>query len=59
MEQPLAGEPGGQQVLVLGDEVLDDLLLQSPSLEKQQQTLSCHTAHGLTRTLMKTVADPG
>lgn len=59
MEQPLAGEPGGQQVFVTGDEVLNGLLLQSPSLEKQQQTLSCHTAHRLTHTRMKTVADPG
>lgn len=27
LEQPLVGEPGRQQVLVLGDEVLNDLLL--------------------------------
>lgn len=50
MEQLLAGEPGRQQVLVLGDEVLDDLLLQPPSLEKHQQVLCFHTAHGLTHT---------
>lgn len=47
MEQSLAGEPGCQQVLVLGNEVLDDLLLQPSNLEKQQQALSFHTAHGL------------
>lgn len=47
MEQPLAGEPGCQQVLVLGNEVLNGLLLQPSSLEKHQQALSFHTANGL------------
>lgn len=47
MEEPLASQPGRQQVLVLGDEVLNDLLLQASSLEKHQQAFSFHTANGL------------
>ena len=55
MEEPLAGESGCQQVLVLGDEVLNDLLLQPSSLEKHQQALSFHTANGLYSQAMKTL----
>lgn len=39
MEQLLAGEPRCQQVLVLGDEVIDDVLLQTPGLWKNQGQL--------------------
>jgi hypothetical protein len=44
MEQLLAGESGCQQILVLGDEIINDLLLQPSSLEKNQkekQNSSC------------------
>lgn len=39
MEQLLAGEPGCQQILVLGDKVINDLFLHTSGLEKNQETV--------------------
>lgn len=62
MEQLLAGEPGCHQILILGDEVINDLFLHTTGLEKNQELICIPFSHGkwalLTR-LNKNVADPG
>lgn len=47
MEELLAGEPGCQQILVLGDEVVDDLFLHTSGLQKNQETVDFYTPFAL------------
>lgn len=57
MEQLLAGEPGCQQILVLGDKVINDLSLHTSGLEKNQETVDSYSVFslrvGLTYSLIK------
>lgn len=57
MEQLLAGEPGCQQILVLGDKVINDLPLRTSGLEKNQETVDSYSVFslrmGLTYSLIK------
>lgn len=63
LEQLLAGEPGCQQILVLGDEVVNDLFLQTSCLQKNQGRVDFYSVFslqmGFTYTLNKNVAEPG
>lgn len=47
MEELLAGEPGCQQILVLGDEVVDDLFLHTSGLQKNQETVDFYNLFAL------------
>lgn len=47
MEQLLAGEPGCQQILVLGDKVINDLFLHTSGLEKNQETVDSDSVFSL------------
>lgn len=63
MEHLLAGEPGCQQILVLGDKVVNDLFLHTSGLEKNQETVDSYSVFSLKKELYlelnKKVADPG